>query len=450
MRPRSGGNVEEINMKYIIMCGGSYEHWEQPKQLTKIHNEPIVARTIRLLRECGVHDIAISSNNELFEKFNVPVLKHENTFSFNANTNKVNGYWCDAFYPTDEPVCYVFGDVVFSLEAIKTIVDTQTDDIQFFASAPPFAHNYPKKYAEPFALKVVNTDHLKQSIKYIKENYDKFYRTPIMWELWQVIKNTPINKIDYTNYVAINDYTCDLDFPSDVEIFENIITDKKYVTKYMIHAVPKRMWYVTEFLIPSMVDQGIDRENISVYVDENKLGNLKACMEAFKSVDNNKHGTWHLQDDVLISRNFKEVTEKYDDGIVCGFCSIYDKNHLPGKVSLKEMWFSFPCIRIPNKIANDCADWVLNKIIGNPIYKDFWKDGKNDDWAFRSYLENFYKRITAINLNPNIVEHIDYLIGGTSSGIERDKKAVARFWQDRDLVIELKNKLEDSNALRRR
>ena len=222
------------------------------------------------------------------------------------------------------------------------------------------------------------------------------------------------------------------------------------MAKYLIHAIPKRMWYVNNYLIPSMLKQDIDKNDIFVYNDINRFGNLKACMQAFKSTVYDDSGTWHLQDDVLISRNFKEITEKYDDGIVCGFCSIYDKNHLPGKVSLKEMWFSFPCIRIPNKIANDCADWVLNKIIGNPIYKDFWKDGKNDDWAFRSYLENFYKRITAINLNPNIVEHIDYLIGGTSSGIERDKKAVARFWQDRDLVIELKNKLEDSNALRRR
>lgn len=447
MQPRSGGNVEEINMKYIIMCGGSYEHWKQPKQLTKIHDEPIVARTIRLLRECGIHDIAISSNNELFEKFNVPVLKHENTFSFNANTNKVNGYWCDAFYPTDEPVCYVFGDVVFSLEAIKTIVDTQTDDIQFFASAPPFAHNYPKKYAEPFALKVVNTDHLKQAIKYIKENYDKFYRTPIMWELWQVIKNTPINKIDYTNYVAINDYTCDLDFPSDVEIFENIISDKKYVTKYMIHAVPKRMWYVTEFLIPSMIDQGIDRKNISVYVDENKLGNLRACMEAFKSVDNDKHGTWHLQDDVVISSNFKKVTERFDEGIVCGFFSRYDGTRADGLVGTKEMWFSFPCIRIPNQIAIGCANWTLRYLINNPVYKEFVGTGVNDDWAFRSYIDSYYKNMKVTNLNPNIVDHIDYLIGGTSKGVERDVEARSRLWKDHKVIRELEKKLKERNAL---
>ena len=60
-------------MRYIIMCGGSYEHWPQPKQLTRINGEPIIERTIRLLRENGVEDIAISSNNDVFRQFGVPV-----------------------------------------------------------------------------------------------------------------------------------------------------------------------------------------------------------------------------------------------------------------------------------------------------------------------------------------------------------------------------------------
>ena len=58
-------------MRYIIMCGGDYYRWETPRQLLKINGEPIVARTIRLLKENGVEDIAISSNNVEFSKFGV-------------------------------------------------------------------------------------------------------------------------------------------------------------------------------------------------------------------------------------------------------------------------------------------------------------------------------------------------------------------------------------------
>lgn len=211
-------------MKYIIMCGGTYKRWETPRQLTEVCGEPLVARTIRLLKEAGISDIAISSNNSVFEQFGVPVLKHDNTMVVNETLN-VSGYWVDAFYPTDEPACYLFGDVVYSPEAIKTITGTETDDIEFFASSPPFAPEYSKPWAEPFALKVINTDHLKHAICITKQYADMglFYRHPIMWELWQVIQATPLNHIDYGNYTVINGYTCDVDCAEDIELIENEI-----------------------------------------------------------------------------------------------------------------------------------------------------------------------------------------------------------------------------------
>lgn len=213
-------------MQYIIMCGGVYHEWQTPKQLLVVNGEHIVERTIRLLRECGVTDIAISSNNDVFSQFGVPLLKHNN--SYNAFCyNNFTGYWCDAFYPTTEPACYIFGDVVFSKEAIQKIVDTPTDDIEFFASAPPFAKNYVKEWAEPFALKVVDQEHLKASITKTKKLDDigAFNRRPIMWELWQVIKKTPLNSIDYSNYTVINDWTCDIDTPKEISIFEKILSE---------------------------------------------------------------------------------------------------------------------------------------------------------------------------------------------------------------------------------
>lgn len=211
-------------MKYIIMCGGTYKKWETPRQLLPINGEPIVVRTIRLLEENGIKDIAISSNNPIFEQFGVPVLKHDNKYVADA-PGVYNKHWVDAFYPTDEPVCYLFGDVVYSPKAIKTIVDTDTDDIEFFASAPPFAPEYIKPWAEPFALKVRNTERLKHAISLTKQYTDRglFKRHPIMWELWQVIQATRLNHIDYGNYTVINDYTCDVDRAEDIELIENEI-----------------------------------------------------------------------------------------------------------------------------------------------------------------------------------------------------------------------------------
>ena len=206
------------------MCGGQYEKWDRPKHLTELKGEPIVARTIRLLKENGVTDIAISSNNELFEQFGVPVLKHENPYRLPLE-GRATSPWLDAFYPMEEPVCYIFGDVVFSPDAIKTIVSTDTDSIEFFASAKPLPDIYPKHWAEPFAFKVKDTRRFFKAIEVTKQ-YDEqglFKRQPVSWELWQVIKDTPLNRVDYTNYTVINDYTCDIDSPEDIKLFERFV-----------------------------------------------------------------------------------------------------------------------------------------------------------------------------------------------------------------------------------
>ena len=203
-------------MKYIIMCGGKYEG-PLPKQLFKVNGEELVARTIRLLKLEGVTDIAISSNNPVFDKFGLPRLEHENNFDISEH-GEVKGLWVEAFYPMDEPVCYVFGDVLFSDKAIHKIVTTETNDVEFFASAPPFAPGYPKPWAEPFAFKVVNQEHFREAIEKTKELHEQgmFVRHPVAWELWQVIKGTRINFIDFANYTAINDYTCDIDHEAQI------------------------------------------------------------------------------------------------------------------------------------------------------------------------------------------------------------------------------------------
>lgn len=203
-------------MKYVIQCGCDIDN-PAPKHLNIVNGETVIGRTIRLLNELGITDLYLSTNNPLFEQFGLPMLHHDNLY-FGSG-----GVWSDGFYPFDEPVCYIFGDVVFSPEALKIIIETETDDVEFFASAPPFAENYIKPYAEPFAFKVVNQDHFKQALVKVRELRDQFNRPPIAWELWQVIKGTPINIIDYTNYTVINDYTCDVDLPKDAEKFNAVV-----------------------------------------------------------------------------------------------------------------------------------------------------------------------------------------------------------------------------------
>ena len=68
--------------------------------------------------------------------------------------------------------------------------------------------------------------------------------------------------------------------------------------RIMIHAVPRRMRYVNEVLIPQLEAQGF--EDVRVWLDANGRGNLRSCVESFASLPE-EGGTWHLQDDVLPS-----------------------------------------------------------------------------------------------------------------------------------------------------
>lgn len=219
-------------MRYCIMCGGNYRYWKYPKQLSKINGETLIERTVRLLKECGVdsEDIYITAsmelrdillNKEYFPKLPARIHMKHNSYDVDK-PNHFIGSWADCFTGYLEPTTFLMGDVVFSPTAIKTIVETETDDIEFFASAPPFAKTYCKPWAEPFAFKVVDYWHLRQA-KFLFDLYTrqgKFKRQPIAWEFWQVVKGTEFNKIDYTNYTVINDYTCDIDKPEDIYKFE--------------------------------------------------------------------------------------------------------------------------------------------------------------------------------------------------------------------------------------
>ena len=69
---------------------------------------------------------------------------------------------------------------------------------------------------------MVDQKRFREAIEFVKDNESTgiFRRRPIAWELWQVINDEDVWTINYHNYVAINDYTCDIDKPSDARLIE--------------------------------------------------------------------------------------------------------------------------------------------------------------------------------------------------------------------------------------
>ena len=207
----------------------------------------------------------------------------------------------------------------------------------------------------------------------------------------------------------------------------------------MIHATPGRMWYVTGYLVPELRLQGAD--SIVVWCDNEGLGNLQACRASLASIETNGD-TWHLQDDVLPCADFLKTARSMEafPGVVCGFVSEVagpDAN-LTGAQRGADLWYSFPCIRIPDGRARAFAAWIRDGGDKGDEAADFIRKGNGDDWFFKRFMEMYHADETVWHCKPCMVEHVDFYLGGSIVTPWRGYWARAAWWDDENRVQELK------------
>lgn len=238
-------------MKYILMCGGDYPKFEVPRQLLKVNGEVIIERTIRLLRENGITDIAVSSNNPAFRYLDVEIITDDsNKYVYgdkNENTKAVKS-WLQAYTLENEPTCYLHGDVYFSEDAIKRIINKPVENTMFICI--PDKQDIPNKDKrnikgrEPVGYKVVNYQMFNASVLNLLQmiNDGKFKDAiikPISWTVYRYINGLDLgyNAKSYNDlndifksdgdYMIINDYTTDIDFLKDIKELEEVLKNEE-------------------------------------------------------------------------------------------------------------------------------------------------------------------------------------------------------------------------------
>lgn len=190
-------------MKYVIMCAGKGERWNNylgiPKHLIEINGEPLLGRTTRLLKENGITDYIITGTDKRYKKYGklVPQTKTDCEI--------------DRYEEQNEPVCYLYGDVYYTKQAMKTIIATDTKNILFFGSE-----------CEIFAIKIENLKLFYDHKHKVKELYSKGQIDRcIGWEIYRSLNNIPFEDDYITDkYIKILDGTDDIDFPEDYNKFK--------------------------------------------------------------------------------------------------------------------------------------------------------------------------------------------------------------------------------------
>ena len=156
---------------------------------------------------------------------------------------------------------------------------------------------------------------------------------------------------------------------------------------------------------------------------------------------------------MVISKNFASYTAKHnpEHKILCGYCTKrYQKEGVKviGKVKPKDMWMSFPCIYIPNYIAHLFVKWVRTKASENETYKKWISTGKYDDSLFKVFVSLKYDQNYEVeNLKPHLVDHIDFLLGGSLVSPNREVQTRAEYFEDQDLVDELIFEMRNRNGI---
>lgn len=207
---------------------------------------------------------------------------------------------------------------------------------------------------------------------------------------------------------------------------------------YMIHSCNKRKWYVESFLLPSMIEQGIPRENIMLWNDYKSEGNLAMFVKSMKAVSSILpigESVWHLQDDVMISSDFAAITEECPPKFVCnGFCA-FEKSHFGdvGWQTPKNRWLSFQCTQIPVRYSKGFIDWWEYEILAKNREERRRRENKHDDHFFWEFMSEVYENDPIYNIVPNIVQHIDYMLGGSVLGNDTDRRiGKAQYWRENE------------------
>lgn len=212
--------------------------------------------------------------------------------------------------------------------------------------------------------------------------------------------------------------------------------------KYIVHACNKRKWYVDEFLIPSMREQGI--MDVKTYLDKDGRGCLPSMLASFRECGKRRISAWHLQDDVVLSRDFAEKSQNIDRKIVnMGFWHRFDGDQdlHPGRTKVSDMTYSFPCVYVPHNIAQEFAEWYFDEAVKREQYKKWIEAKKYGDSFFRDFMRERHTDEYVYNFKPSLVEHIDWLIGGSTINQYRDGICRAGYWEDETIIEVLKDKL---------
>ncbi len=214
--------------KFVIMAAGIGSRWDNylgvPKQMVKIDGEPILHRTIRLLKENGIYNITVTVPKKgYFGDLGVVEIEGSKEYEMDRFLNSKNG----------RNATFLYGDVYYTEELIKDIVISYKRDVTLRACLPRFwgrtdlGQGIGRGIPEIFAVRFNNelwkiAQKLRKTCSTAGSGWNVyFYLTQkrVPTEPQERVKIIRLTTNDNPYYSPVLDITEDFDSPKDYDVW---------------------------------------------------------------------------------------------------------------------------------------------------------------------------------------------------------------------------------------
>ena len=215
-----------MKKRAILIAAGEATRWgnylDTPKHFIEVDGEPIIKRSVRLLKKFGVDDIYIVAKDDTYQiegaKLYIPTFNLANHDADKFLNSK------DLWLRDEGKTIVLYGDVYFTEYAMETIVNHPHNDWLLFARQyeSTITGGAGECFAQTFYPGQVE-EHERALLKLV-EYFDTGRLNRIGgWEHYRIMAGLPepiIHKhFTGDRFVEINDWTDDFDNPTEYETF---------------------------------------------------------------------------------------------------------------------------------------------------------------------------------------------------------------------------------------
>jgi len=191
-------------MRFVIMADGKGTRWDNymgiPKHLAEVDGEPILGRTVRLLNEMteGNAEVIVTSHDERYE------FKGSRRYEPLDNKLEIDRFTAELI--ADE-TCFLYGDTYYTEEALKSILDTDVEDLIFFGNNKSIV-----------AVKIKDSKLFKQHVDNVKALFlaGKIDRC-VGWQVYQSFTGQDFSKkaVPAEKFLMLGEKTTDFNTPEE-------------------------------------------------------------------------------------------------------------------------------------------------------------------------------------------------------------------------------------------